>query len=137
MLHFVEENMKVDLERLTQFLNESAEDIRRASDIVASDPAKAIDFIPSLMTQFQQFRSIGSLPDIKTSIENADRTENVHAAIKSFLDSTKEAQEKVGPIGAALFGTTQFRELRDNLEQVKRSLEKGKKVDQAEEGSGI
>lgn len=129
--------MEVDLDQLTQVLNTSAQKIKEASDVVAKDPTKAMEFIPSLMSQFQQLQSIGSMDDITASIANAPQTDSVHAAIQSFLQNTKEAQEKVGPMGAALFGNPQFKELTANLEQVKASLEKGKRVEGTEEGPGV
>lgn len=132
--------MGVDLDRLTQVLNTSAQKIKEASEVVAQahDPTQVMQFIPAMMEQFKQLKSIGSLDDIKGSIESAPQTDSIYAAIQTFLQNTKEAQEKVGPMGAALFGTPQFQEFTANLEQVKASLEKkGKRVEGPEEGPGV
>jgi len=129
--------MEVNLDQLAQVLNTSAAKIKEASEVVAKDPTQAMAFIPSMMEQFQQLQSMGSLDDIKSSIESAPETSSVHSAIQMFLQNTKEAQEKVGPMGAALFGTPQFQELTANLEQVKASLEKGKRVEGPEDAPGV
>jgi hypothetical protein len=129
--------MEVDLDHFTKVLNTSAERIKEASEVVSKNPAKAMEFIPSLMAHFQELQTIGSFEDIKASVQSAPEASNVHSAIQKFLQNTKEAQEKVGPVGAALFGTPQFQELTSNLEQVKKSLERGKRVEGSSEGQEI
>jgi hypothetical protein len=58
-------------------------------------------------------------------------------AIGSFLKNTKDAQEKAGMMGAAFFSNPQFQALRENLEQVKASLERGKRVEKPEKGQEL
>lgn len=129
--------MKVDIDRLTKFLNSTAKEIKDAADVVQDDPAKALQYIPNFTQKIEQLRSLGNLSDVSASIVNSQEKDSVHAAIQTFLQNVKEAQEKVGVVGAAIFGMPEFRDFTANLEQVKASLEKGKRVEAPEEEQGI
>jgi len=126
----------MDLDQLQKVLNSSADQIKRASEAAEQDPVQVMDFIPPLMSQFQELKSFGTFEEIKASVARAPQKSGIQDAIRAFLENTKEAQEKAGPM-AALFSNPQFKELQDNLEQVKSSLEKGKRVEPLEEGPGV
>lgn len=129
--------MSVDLDHLTRILNTATEKLKEASDIAHKDPRKAMQCIPAVLVHFSELQSMHHLNEISISNVDAAQKKSVISAIHQFLVNTKETQEKVGTMGAALFGTSQFQELKSNLELVKKSLEKGKKVDRIEEGHGI
>lgn len=129
--------MRIDLEQYTDVLNTTANQIKEASEVVQKNPAKALTFIPTLMEQIRELQGFGNLNAISASISSETDTTSFYSAIKSFLANSKEAQEKAGAMGAGFFANPQFQALRDNLEQVKVSLEKGKRVEKSNESHEI
>ncbi len=129
--------MDVDIKRLTEVLNVTADKIKEASEVVQSNPAKAMSFIPVVMDQIRQLQGFVNLGDISASIKSDSDKDSVNMAIGSFLKNTKDAQEKAGMMGAAFFSNPQFQALRENLEQVKASLERGKRVEKPEKGQEL
>lgn len=131
------ESMEVDIKKFTEVLTATAEQIKEASDVVQTNPAKAMTFIPGFLSQIMQLQGFGTLSDISASIRTDSDKTSVQTAIQTFLDNSKTAQEKAGVMGAAIFANPQFQALRENLEQVKNSLDRGKRVERTEEGHGL
>lgn len=129
--------MDIDISKFTEVLNSTTETIKQASDVVQNNPAKAMTFIPMVLKQVQQLQGFGNLGDISASKWSDSEKDSVHLAIQGFLSNTKEAQEKAGAMGAAFFANPQFKNLMDNLEQVKNSLERGQRVERTEEEHGL
>lgn len=130
-------SLNMDLEHFAAVLNNTTQTIKKVSEIDQKKLEDALEFIPKLTLHFSELESFGDLKNIVISPGNTDQQKAVISAIHFFLESTKEAQEKAGALGAALFGMPQFKEFKENLEVVKKYLEKGKKVDKAEDVHGL
>lgn len=126
----------MDIEKLRRFLTSTAESITNAAEIAQTNPVEAMKFVPAIMENFKELQKFGDFSDFSVSGIDIQEKNAVAAAIGMFLTSTKEAQEKVGSMGATLFAAPYVKEVTENLEQVKASLERGKRVEAPEKSSG-
>lgn len=110
--------MDIDLDRLAKLLNTTASDIKSAADKVKSSPSEAMEFVPGIMQNMQNIQSFGKLEGVSVETDSP-----VYKAIGLFLKNTKDAQEKVGVMGAAIFNHPRVLEVTANLERVKKKLD--------------
>ncbi len=113
--------MKLDLDRLTQILNNTASDIKSAAEKASVNPMEAMKFVPQIMDNLHKLQSYGQLEGINAS--DKSKVNSVYEAINLFLKNTKDAQEKVGAMGAAIFNNPSVREVTANLNQIKEQLD--------------
>lgn len=129
--------MKVDVEQFAQELNQATKTIKEAAEAAQKNPLEAMTFITNVLAQLKEIRNFGDSSHITASVTSETQKRAVYQAVESFLTQTKEAQEKAGSLGAGFFANPFFQNLKDNLEQVKTSLEKGKRVEKSSESQEI
>lgn len=118
-----------DIDRFTSLLRSTAGDIKLAAEKAKTNPAAAMEFVPAIMKNMRDLQTFGKLDKLTpTSVAP------VYEAINLFLNNTKEAQEKVGAMGAALFKQPVILEVTSNLQRIKKKLDedRGGKVSQTE-----
>ena len=123
--------MDIDLDKLTNVLNETAQQIQEASDKMPASPMELLPFAQPIMANFTTLQGFGDLKDIKVT---GDQSTELDRAIRNFLNNTKVAEEKAGALGAAIFANPIFKEVTANLEQVKARLKRGERVEPKEHG---
>lgn len=124
--------MDIDLESLTKVLNDTAQQIKEVTNKMPGSPVELMPLVQPIMENFTKLQRFGDLKGIKAT---GDESTALDHAIQNFLTHTKEAEEKAGAFGAAIFANPQFKELTANLEQVKASLKRGERVEPKEGGA--
>jgi cell fate (sporulation/competence/biofilm development) regulator YmcA (YheA/YmcA/DUF963 family) len=127
--------MRLDLDKLTEMLNTSTDQIKNLSNNVQKSPQQAMisfqSFIPTIMEGYQQLQK-ASFDDVRTSAKDPRQLSNIQNAIQSFLISTKEAQEKAGVMQATLFSNPAFKEFTHKLQDLSDFLKRGVRVEKTE-----
>ncbi|HEY4832939.1 MAG TPA: hypothetical protein VIH61_10315 [Waddliaceae bacterium] len=127
--------MRLDLDKLTEMLNTSTNQMKNLSNNVQKNPQQAMtslqNFIPTIMEGYQQLKK-ASFDEIRTSAKNPMQLSNIQNAIQSFLTSSKEAQQKAGAMQATLFGNPAFKEFTHKLQDLNNFLKRGVKVEKVE-----
>lgn len=125
----------LDLEKLTQVLNMSSQEMKSLSQQTEVTPQKAMaslqKFVPKIVESYQQLQST-SFDEIRASVEDSNQMTRIQSAIQTFLTSSKEVQEKAGAVQAALFSNPAFTKLTDKLQDLSEFLKRGVKVEKSE-----
>jgi hypothetical protein len=114
--------MDIDLGRLTQVLQASTDQMKKA-------PEKAGEIFETVNTELGSI----TVEDVESSEENQQQLNAMKEAIAAFLQSTKDAQETGGKILATLNQNPAFAECTGKLKNLSEFLKRGERVEKTEQ----
>ncbi len=127
--------MRLDVDKLTEILNNSSQQIKNLSNEATADPknlqTSLQKFVPTMMAGYRELQAL-NFEELRSSIKDPKKLASVQSAIQNFLFQTKDAQEKVGAIQSALFANPAFIDFTKKLKDLSNFLKRGQKVENVE-----